>query len=244
MVLEARDRVAGGDLGIITKVIVEYTQGWLAGVMDADDSKQAAWRLDPEQAGASCCMGDIGVHAANLAEIISGLSIEKVLADLQSVESGRELDDDGSVLLHFDNGARGILFASQVCVGEENNLRIRIYGTKGGLEWGQQEPNSLWLKWPDRPAELLRAGQAYLGDNAHVNTRTPPGHPEGYIEAFANLYTSFAHGVRQARNQTNSTATGVPGIEQAVRGMAFIEAVVSSSNSGNRWVDVNALINE
>jgi predicted dehydrogenase len=244
MVLEAGERVANGDLGSITKVIVEYTQGWLAAVMDADNSKQAAWRLDPQQAGASCCMGDIGVHAANLAETITGLSIEQVLADLQSVETGRQLDDDGSVLLRFDNGARGVLFASQVCVGEENNLRIRVYGTRGGLEWRQQEPNSLWLKWPDRPAELLRAGQAYLGSGPLENTRTPPGHPEGYIEAFANLYTNFARGVKQARNQSGVLDTSVAGVEQAVRGMAFIEAVVTSSNAGNCWVDIAALINE
>jgi predicted dehydrogenase len=206
--------------------------------MEAEESKQAAWRLDPQQAGASCCMGDIGVHAANLAETITGLSIDNVLADLQAVEPGRKLDDDGSVLLRFDNGARGILFASQICVGEENNLRIRVYGTRGGLEWQQQEPNSLWLKWPDRPSELVRAGQAYLGSEARNNTRTPPGHPEGYIEAFANLYTNFARGVRQARDGSVALDLAMPGVEQAVRGMAFIEAVVASSNAGNRWVEI------
>lgn len=238
MVMEARERVARGDLGVVTKVIAEYTQGWLAAVMEAEESKQAAWRLDPQQAGASCCMGDIGVHAANLAETITGLSIDNVLADLQAVEPGRKLDDDGSVLLRFDNGARGILFASQICVGEENNLRIRVYGTRGGLEWQQQEPNSLWLKWPDRPSELVRAGQAYLGSEARNNTRTPPGHPEGYIEAFANLYTNFARGVRQARDGSVALDLAMPGVEQAVRGMAFIEAVVASSNAGNRWVEI------
>ena len=244
LVMEARERVARGDIGSVTKVIAEYTQGWLAAVMEADDSKQAAWRLDPQQAGASCCMGDIGVHAANLAETITGLSIEKVLADLQSVEAGRVLDDDGSVLLRFDNGARGVLFASQICVGEENNLRIRVYGTRGGLEWQQQEPNSLWMKWPDRPSERVRAGQAYLGSDARDNTRTPPGHPEGYIEAFANIYTNFARAVRQARNSTTLPDTALPGVKEAVKGMAFIEGVVASSKAGNRWVEIPALINE
>lgn len=238
MVQEARERVARGDLGSITKIIVEYTQGWLAQVMGADEGKQAAWRLDPKQAGVSCCMGDIGVHAANLAETVTGLEIEKVLADLQSLESGRVLDDDGSVLLRFDNGARGILFASQICVGEENNLRIRVYGTLGGLDWQQQEPNSLWLKWPDRPNELLRAGQGYLGSSAAGNTRTPPGHPEGYIEAFANLYRGFAKAVRQAPDKATVAGQDVPGVNEAVRGMAFIEAVVASNLAGNRWVEL------
>lgn len=238
MIQEARERVARGDLGHITKVIAEYTQGWLATVMDAGESKQASWRLDPKQAGASCCMGDIGVHAANLAETVSGLAIEKVLADLQSLESGRVLDDDGSVLLRFDTGARGVLFASQICVGEENNLRIRVYGSRGGLDWQQQEPNSLWLKWPDRPSELLRAGQAYLGSSALSNTRTPPGHPEGYIEAFANLYKNFARAIRHPQDQAVDASQGVPGIADAVRGMAFIEAVVASSNAGNSWVEL------
>lgn len=242
MVQEARERVARGDIGTITKVIAEYTQGWLAAVMDSDEGKQAAWRLDPAQAGASCCMGDIGVHAANLAETIGGVAIEKVLADLQSLEEGRLLDDDGSVLLRFENGARGVLFASQVCIGEENNLRIRIYGTRGSLDWQQQEPNSLWMKWPDRPAELLRAGQAYLGEAALGITRTPPGHPEGYIEAFANLYRNFALSVREARDGTAQNSPGIPGIDEAVRGMAFIEAVVASSNAGNRWFSLPELI--
>lgn len=244
MVQEARERVARGELGVITKVIAEYTQGWLAAVMESDEGKQAAWRLDPQQAGASCCMGDIGVHAANLAETITGLEIEKVLADLQSLESGRTLDDDGAVLLRFENDVRGVLFASQICVGEENNLRIRIYGTLGGLDWQQQEPNTLWLKWPDRPSEMLRAGQGYLGAAALGNTRTPPGHPEGYIEAFANLYRNFARSVSQARDPASANGQDVPGVREAVRGMAFIEAVVASNNEGNRWVKLPGLINK
>jgi predicted dehydrogenase len=244
MVQEARERVARGELGTVTKVIAEYTQGWLAAVMESDEGKQAAWRLDPQQAGASCCMGDIGVHAANLAETVTGLEIEKVLADLQSLEPGRLLDDDGSVLLRFENDVRGVLFASQICVGEENNLRLRVYGTLGGLDWQQQEPNSLWLKWPDRPAELLRAGQGYLGNTTLANTRTPPGHPEGYIEAFANLYRNFARAVRGSRDQVAALRQEVPGVKEAVRGMAFIEAVVASSNEGNRWVELPGLIND
>lgn len=242
LVMEARERVARGDIGKVTKVVAEYTQGWLAAVMGGEDGKQAAWRLDPAQAGASCCMGDIGVHAANLAEFVSGQSIATLLADLQSLEAGRSLDDDGSVLLRFDQGARGVLFASQIAVGEENNLRIRVYGTKGGLDWQQQEPNSLWLKWPDRPAELIRAGQGYLGVNASNNSRTPPGHPEGYIEAFANLYSNFATAIADARGTEapqSSTMNNVPGIDEAVKGMAFIEAVVASSAAGGQWTQLN-----
>lgn len=240
LVKEARERVRRGDIGTVTKVIAEYNQGWLAGIMDADGGKQAQWRLDPKFAGVSCCMGDIGVHAANLAEFITGSEISEVLSDLQAFEKNHTLDDDGSVLLRFDNGARGVLFSSQICIGEENNLCIRVYGTKGGLEWHQQEPNSLWMKWPDRPSELVRAGQGYLSEVAQNNTRTPPGHPEGYIEAFANIYMNLAHAIKKSRDSKpeSSNALEVPGVHDAVNGMAFIESVVASSSAGGVWVAI------
>lgn len=245
IVQEAHQRVANGDLGNITKILVEYNQGWLADA-EAEGGKQAAWRVDPSKAGISCCMGDIGVHAANLAETITGLDITQVLADLAAVVPGRQLDDDGSVFLRFENGARGVLVASQISVGEENNLSIRVYGTKGGLEWRQEEPNTLTLKWPDKPKEIVRAGWGYLGQTAQNNTRTPAGHPEGYLEAFANLYTHFATAVKHQRNQAIQpgikTIAGVPGIEDAIRGMAFIQAVVTSSAQGNTWLDIESVI--
>ncbi len=237
LVKEARARIAAGELGTIRKVMVEYSQGWLAAREEDADNKQAAWRLDPSQAGISSCMGDIGVHAANLAEYVSGTLITEMSADLTAFVDGRELDDDGSILLRFDNGARGVLSASQVSVGEENNLRLRIYGEHGGLEWNQQEPNTLWLKWPDRPTEMLRASGPGLSPAAESNSRTPAGHPEGYLEAFANLYRLFADQVRAriSGDTIGAQAEDLPGIEEAVRGMAFIEHAVASSASDEKW---------
>jgi len=237
LVKEARERVAAGQLGRIRKVVVEYPQGWLADRQEDQDNKQAAWRLDPKQAGISSCMGDIGVHAANLAEYVTGQKISEICADLTAFVEGRELDDDGSVLLRFDNGARGVLMASQVSVGEENALRIRAYGEKGGLEWSQQEPNTLWLKWNDRPTEMLRTGYGYLGALAGANTRTPSGHPEGYLEAFANLYMAFAGQIRarEAGEPADERSSDLPGIEEAIRGMAFIELAVAASASDVKW---------
>ncbi len=226
-----------GALGSIRKVVVEYPQGWLADRQEDADNKQAAWRLDPLQAGISSCMGDIGVHAMNLAEYVTGLQISEVCADLSALVPGRELDDDGSVLLRFEGGAKGVLMASQVSVGEENALRIRAYGELGGLEWSQQEPNTLWLKWPDRPTEILRTGGSYLGSLATANTRTPGGHPEGYLEAFANIYLAFASQLKSMDQGTelDARAGDCPGIEEAVRGMAFIELAVAASNSDTKW---------
>jgi predicted dehydrogenase len=237
LVKEARARVAAGELGRVRKIVVEYPQGWLADRQEDEDNKQAAWRLDPARAGISSCMGDIGVHAANLAEYVSELKISEICADLTAFVPGRTLDDDGAVLLRFDNGARGVLHASQVSVGEENALSIRLYGDKGGLEWKQQEPNTLWLKWPDRPAEMLRTGGNYLGDSASANTRTPMGHPEGYLEAFANLYLAFAEQirVREAGQDPDESSTDCPGIEAAIRGMQFIELAVMASASDVKW---------
>ena len=182
-------------------------------------------------------MGDIGVHAANLAEYVSGLKITELCSDLTAFVPGRTLDDDGAALLRFDSGARGVLHASQVSVGEENALSIRLYGEKGGLEWKQQEPNTLWLKWPDRPTEMLRTGGDYLGDMATVNTRTPMGHPEGYLEAFANLYLSFAGWIRarESGQTPDARSADCPGIEEAIRGMTFIELAVAASASEIKW---------
>lgn len=239
MVKEAKQRVAAGELGRIRKIVVEYPQGWLASKEEDGDNKQAAWRLDPKQAGISSCMGDIGVHAANLAEYVSGLKISQMCADLTAFVDGRTLDDDGSILLRFDNGAKGVLMASQVSVGEENAIRLRIYGEKGGMEWNQQEPNTLWLKWNDQPTQMLRTGMGYNGALAGANTRTPAGHPEGYLEAFANIYMSFADQIRVVEGAAPTLRSeDACGIEEAVRGMAFIELAVAASASDIKWHDV------
>ncbi len=237
LVKEAKQRCAAGDLGQIRKIVVEYPQGWLAAKEEAGDNKQAAWRLDPKQAGISSCMGDIGVHAANLAEYVSGLKISQMCADLTAFVDGRTLDDDGSILLRFDNGAKGVLMASQVSVGEENAIRLRIYGENGGLEWNQQEPNTLWLKYNDQPTQMLRTGMGYLGALAAANTRTPAGHPEGYLEAFANIYMAFADKIRATDEGVPASirANDCPGIDEAVRGMAFIELAVAASASDVKW---------
>lgn len=237
LVKEARLRVAAGELGAIRKVVVEYPQGWLADRQEDADNKQAAWRLDPAQAGISSCIGDIGVHAANLAEYISGVNISAICADLTAFVEGRTLDDDGSILLRFDNGAKGVLMASQVSVGEENALKIRVYGEKGGLEWSQQEPNTLLLKRVDRPIEILRTANGYLSPLAAANTRTPTGHPEGYLEAFANIYMAFIGQIRAFENGValDERSADCPGITEAVRGMSFIENAVAASASDVKW---------
>lgn len=246
LVKEARARVAAGELGAIRKVVVEYPQGWLADRQEDQDNKQAAWRLDPQQAGISSCMGDIGVHAANLAEYVSGLKIHALCSDLTAFVEGRALDDDGAVLLRFDNGAKGLMHASQICVGEENALSIRVYGDKGGLEWRQQSPNTLWLKWNDRPTEMLRTGGGYLGAMATANTRIPMGHPEGYLEAFANIYVAFAGQIRAhySGDRPDARSADCPGIDAAIRGMAFIELAVAASRSEQKWHPFSIQANE
>lgn len=237
MVKEARSLVLAGRLGTVRKVVVEYPQGWLAAPLEKTGQKQAAWRANPKLAGSSCCMGDIGSHAENLAEYITGLAMEELCADLTTLVKGRLLEDDGNVLVRFVGGARGVLYASQISVGEENALAIRVYGEKGGLEWRQEEPNTLWLKWPDRPAERLRAGgnHAYLSTAARANLRLPAGHPEGFIEAFANVYAGFADALeaRLAGRRRVTTGRDFPTVHDGVRGMAFLDAVVRSRG---RWV--------
>ncbi|WP_044832957.1 Gfo/Idh/MocA family protein [Thalassomonas actiniarum] len=249
MVKEAKSRVAAGALGKIKKVVVEYPQGWLAS-KDDEQSKQAAWRLDPARSGISCCMGDIGVHAANLAEYVTGLEITALCASLTTNVPGRSLDDDGTVLLRFNHDAHGVLLASQISVGEENNLRIRVYGEHASLDWSQLEPNSLLMKFPNRASQLIRSGVGELAPATTAILRTPAGHPEGYLEAFANLYRGFASQVRARLAGDNDNAPAqeshldVPGIYQAVRGMAFIENVVAASHSDLKWHPFSLLPNE
>ena len=244
MVKEAKARIKQGQLGEIKKVVVEYPQGWLASKND-EDSKQAKWRLNPKTAGISCCMGDIGVHAANLAEYVTGLTITELCVDLTSNVAGRVLDDDGTVLLRFNTGAQGVLLASQISVGEENSLKLRVYGETASIEWSQLEPNSVWMKFADKPSQLIRAGVGEMDAITQENMRTPAGHPEGYLEAFANIYTQFSYQIRSRLfastsdvniSETNDTAMNdVPGIESAIRGMAFIENVVAASQSKVKW---------
>lgn len=236
-IAEARERIQRGELGQVRKLIVEYTQGWLAQALEHQGNSQAAWRTDPARAGRSCCMGDIGVHAFQLAEHVSGLRTTRLCAELNTLVPGRCLDDDGTVLLHFDNGARGTLLASQICVGVENNLVLRIFGDKASLEWQQQEPNSLWLRYSDRSTQLLRTGTSALGPAARALTRVPAGHPEGYIEAFANLFRQFAGQIR-AHHTGSPTLPAVPGIDAALRGMAFIDTAVRSSQAGQVWLSL------
>jgi predicted dehydrogenase len=226
----------------VRKVIVEYMQGWLANRVEGEGHKQASWRTDPNRAGISCCIGDIGVHAFNIAEYVSGLETVSLSAELNRIVPGRQLDDDGTALLKFKNGASGILIASQICSGEENNLRLRIYGERGGLDWRQEEPNSLWLKFNDQSAQLLRAGTAWLGDSAKGNTRLPAGHPEGYLEAFANIYRNFAEHLNNNSNNKNPESDAFPGIREALRGMAFIETSVFSSEQNNAWLEFPKLL--
>jgi predicted dehydrogenase len=239
LVTEAAERVRAGQLGTIRKVIVEYTQGWLSEPIERSGQKQARWRLDPAQGGASGCMGDIGVHAFHLTELVTGLRVTELCAELNRIVAGRPLDDDGTALLRFDNGARGVLIASQICVGDENDLTLRVYGDRASLEWRQQEPNSLWIKSADAPALLLRTGGAGLGAAARAHSRLPSGHPEGYLEAFANVYRGFAAQVRAHAAGTSpppsATPPPVPGIDAALRGMAFIETVVAASHSAQKW---------
>jgi predicted dehydrogenase len=237
LVKEARDMIRAGKLGKIRKVVVEYPQGWLATRLEASGQKQAGWRTDPSQSGAGGCVGDIGTHAENLAEYITGLKISELAADITSFVEGRLLDDDVNVLLRFDNGAKGILHSSQISVGEENNLNIRVYGEIGGIEWHQREPNTMLVKWLDQPMQVYRTANGYLGKNAASASRTPPAHPEGYLEAFANIYKNFANHIRAFETGTtpDEVALDYPKIEDGIRGMAFIEAVVASSKGNAAW---------
>ena len=242
MVKQAKAMIGEGALGKIRKVWVEYPQGWLSKLSEREGNQQAAWRTDPKRSGKSGCMGDIGTHAAHLSEYITGLKITHLCADLNIFVEGRALDDDGNVLLKFDNGAAGVLMASQVAAGEENALKIRIYGEKGGIEWAQMEPNTLIVKWLDEPAQILRAGANYggrLSSFATSNCRTPGGHPEGYLEAFANIYKNFTTTLVAKLDGTEASkeALDFPSVDEGVRGMAFIDSVVASAQSDLKWTE-------
>lgn len=238
MIKQARQIIKSGTLGKIRKVFVEYPQGWLSRNLESTNNKQAEWRTDPGKSGKAGAMGDIGTHAFNLAEYVTGLNVTMICADIHTIVEGRRLDDDGALLLRFDNGASGTLMATQVATGEENNLRIRVYGDAGGLHWQQADCNTLNLMWPDRPAENLRCGSSYLHPSVLHNTRTPSGHPEGYLEAFANLYRNFFLTVDALDNGKipEEQWLDFPSITEGVRGMQFIDRVIDAGKSSEKWI--------
>ncbi|UVO50573.1 Gfo/Idh/MocA family oxidoreductase [Sphingomonas sp. SUN019] len=237
LIEEVRVRVARSDFGRVRLVQVEYSQGWLSLPIDRDGNKQAEWRTDPARAGLGGCLGDIGTHAFQLAEHVSGLTVAELSADLTAHVPGRRLDDDVSALLRFAGGARGVLKASQVAAGDENGLRLRIHGERGGLDWSQMEPNTLTLRWLDRPTEIIRAGGPGLDALTTARLRTPAGHPEGYIEAFANLYRSFGRAVRAGATAPPPTGAPdwFPGITDGVRTMTFVEAMIENNAGSAKW---------
>jgi len=239
MIKEARHLVRTGRLGRLRKILVEYPQGWLSSPIENEGNRQASWRTDPARAGAGAT-GDIGTHAAHLAEYVSGQMITELCAELNTIVGGRQVDDDAAALLRFDGGASGALIATQVAAGEENNLRLRLYGDIGGLEWCHRDADTLLLNMHDEPARVYRRGAAYLSPAASNNSRLPPGHPEGFIEAFANIYSNFARRLQTPVAEqltSDETASGYdyPSIEAGVRGMAFIEAMQASAKSTQKW---------
>lgn len=235
LVREAHERIARGDLGRIRRIHVEYPQGWLAEPVEQGDNRQAGWRTDPARTGVGGCISDIGVHALNLAEYVSGERIDRLLADLAAVVPGRRLDDDATLLLRFAGGARGLVAATQVAAGARNDLRLAIWGERGGLQWSHADSQHLYLRWPDRPDEIVSAGAPYLGTVAMGASRLPAGHPEGFIEAFANIYRDFAGAIRAA---TPIAGTPLCGIEDGVRGLRFVDAALRSSAQGGTWQPV------
>ena len=238
-VKHAKKMVADGEFGLIRKVFVEYPQGWLSSKLEDTGNPQASWRTDPKRSGKAGSMGDIGTHAHHLAEYITGLKVTELCAELKVFVPNRLLDDDGAALLRFDNGATGTLMATQIAAGVENAVKIRVYGDKGGLEWEQMEPNSLILNWLDAPMQVLRVGTSMHSDIATHNTRVPGGHPEGYLEAFANIYRNFSLTLRARANGEEPTAEMLdfPGVEDGIRGMQFIDTVVSAGyNDKVKWV--------
>jgi predicted dehydrogenase len=243
MVKLARDMVSAGDVGKVRKIIVQYPQGWLSTMLEKEDVKQAKWRTDPKKSGAAGCMGDIGTHAENLAEYITGLKITELCADLNTFVKGRKLDDDGNCLLRFDNGARGILHASQISIGQENNLAIWIHGEKGSLEWHQEQPNSLKVYEPDKPVQIWRRGNDYVAEKSPAAgraTRLPFGHPEAFIEAFANIYCNFADTLRARilNKKAEALVQDFPDADDGLRGMLFIDTVTASNKSKQKWIQI------
>jgi predicted dehydrogenase len=242
MVKEARELVNSGEIGKILKIVAEYPQGWLLNPIDQEGQKQASWRTDPERAGASGCIGDIGTHAENLARYITGLEIDELCADFSTFVEGRRLEDDGNMLLRYKGGARGVLYASQISAGEENNLAIRVYGTKGSLEWHQEHPNELVVKFQDAPRKTYRRGNSYVSDAAKKFTRLPFGHPEAFIEAFANIYLEAARAIEaEVMGQPSPEGLDFPTVDDGVEGMAFIATAVRSAKEGGAWTKMPAL---
>lgn len=239
MVKQAKQLLKSGALGKIRKIYVEYPQGWLSTLLEGTGQAQASWRTDPKKSGKAGCMGDIGTHAFNLAEYVTGLQVQQLCSNLNIVVDGRMLDDDGAAFLKFNNGATGVLMATQIAAGEENAVKIRVYAEKGGVEWKQEDANTLLVKWLDKPTEIYRTGGAYNSSFAAHNTRVPAGHPEGYLEAFANLYRNFILTVRAKKNGETPKEEWLdfPGVEEGIRGMAFVENVVASSESEQKWLD-------
>ncbi len=240
MVKQARAMIAHQEIGKIRKVVVAYPQGWLSTRVEATDQKQASWRTDPSKSGIAGAMGDIGTHAENLTEYMTGLQITELCADISTIVKGRQLDDDGNVLLRFSNGARGILYASQISAGEENDLHINVYGEKGSIAWRQMEPNSLIVKWLDQPTQIYRTGVGTLYDQTNDHSRLPAGHPEGYLEAFANIYRNVAMCI-QARiegQMPEDKYMDFPTVDDGVRGMKFVYAVIASGNSNEKWTEL------
>jgi predicted dehydrogenase len=241
MVKEAKQLVKAGKIGKVRKIYVEYPQGWLSTFLEGEDNKQASWRTDPGKSGIAGAMGDIGTHAFNLMEYVTGLQVTQLCADINIVVEGRKLDDDGAVLIKLNNGASAVLTATQIAAGEENNVKIRVYGEYGSLEWQQWDANTLIVKISGEPWQIYRTGSGYLTSYATHNTRTPGGHPEGYLEAFANLYHNFALCVKAQIEGTQASpeAQDYPGIDDGVRGMAFIENVIASGKSDIKWTKFN-----
>ncbi len=235
MVKQAREMVQAGALGRVLKIVAEYPQGWLLDAIEQEGQKQAAWRTDPARAGASCCIGDIGTHAENLGRYITGLEIDALCAHFTTFVPGRKLEDDGNLLIRYKGGAVGILYASQISSGEENNLNIRVYGEKGSLAWHQEHPNELKFQPKGEPARILRRGNAYLGDAAKKFTRLPSGHPEAFIEAFANIYLEAIADMRARLDGRSGGTHDYPTVDDGVYGMAFIETAVASAASDNKW---------
>ena len=238
-VKHAKKMIADGKFGKIRKIFVEYPQGWLSSKLEDTGNPQASWRTDPKRSGKAGCMGDIGTHAHHLAEYMTGLKVTELCAELNVFVPNRLLDDDGACLLRFDNGAKGVLMATQIAAGEENAIRIRIYGDKGGLDWFQHEPNTLTLKWSGQPMQVLRVGTSLDSAVAAHNTRVPGGHPEGYLEAFANIYRNFSLTVRAKANGQQPTAEMLdfPGVDDGIRGMQFIDTVVKAGYDDTaKWV--------
>ncbi|RXK60903.1 Gfo/Idh/MocA family oxidoreductase [Lacibacter luteus] len=237
MVKQAKQFLKSGALGKIRKVYVEYPQGWLSTLLEAAGNAQASWRTDPKRSGKAGAMGDIGTHAFNLAEYVTGLEVTHLCADINIVVEGRMLDDDGAAFLKFNNGATGVLMATQIAAGEENNVKIRVYGEKGGVEWKQEDANTLLVKWLDKPTEIYRTGAGYNSSFAAHNTRVPAGHPEGYLEAFGNLYRNFILTVRAKMNgeQPKDECLDYPSVNEGVRGMAFVNNVIDSGESEVKW---------